>query len=154
MDRVLYVNSMIEPKGGVFNASVIFTIVLFIAVIILLLVLGIGLVSSIKNTVLTLTNKELIIKSMIYGRRIPIENILLNEIKTLDLNENPEYHVSRRTNGMSLPNISLGWVRLKNRQKALVFLTDKSNVVLIPTKDYVILFSMTNAGEFISKIRR
>jgi len=153
MDNVLYVNSMIEPKGGVFSAPVIVLFVIFLILIILMLVLTYGLIDSIKNSTLVLSGRELVIKSIFYGKKIPIETVLTDEIKTVNLSENQEYNVSYRTNGFRLPNISLGWMKLKNGQKALAFVTDKNNVVLIPTKEFVVLFSMTNADEFINKVK-
>jgi hypothetical protein len=44
-------------------------------------------------------------------------------------------------------------MRLKNKKIALVFITDKSNIVLIPTKEYLLLFSMDNINEFVEKIK-
>jgi|GEM_PF-1126233 len=152
MNTVLYFNSLIEPKGGVFSMPVILLLVVFHSLVILLFVLSFGLVASIKNSTLSLTDREVIIKSALYGRKIPIENIAVDEIKTINLYENPEFDISIRTNGTRLPNVSLGWMRLKNSQKALVFITDKTNVVMIPTKDFIVLFSMNNAGEFKEKI--
>ena len=152
MDKILYFNSMIEPRGGVFSAPVIVVLVVFLFLIVLMLVLAFGIIDSIKNSTLSLTNRELIIKSIFYGKKIPIGNILTHEIKAVNLNENQEYAVAYRTNGIRLPNILLGWMRLKSGQKALAFVTDKTNVTLIPTTKFVILFSMTNIEEFIGKI--
>ena len=153
MEKVIYWNSMIEPKGGVYSAPVIILIITLIVVILIITGLLIGIINSIKNTTITLTGKELIIKTFFYGRKIPLENIDKNGIRAINLNENPEYNVSIKTSGMSLPNLHLGWMRLKNGTKALVFLTDKSSVVQIPAKDFIILFSMNNINEFISRIK-
>ena len=153
MDRVLYINSLIEPKGGILSAPVIVMFAIFLALVILMLVLSIGLIDAIKNSTLILSDSELIIKSFLYGRKIPLENILVNEVKKINLNENQDYSISYRTNGMRMPNMSLGWMKLKNGQKALAFITDKNSVVSIPTGDFVVLFSMTNIDEFIGKIK-
>jgi len=153
MDNIIYYDSMIVPKGGLLSAPIVLTIISFISIIILLIVLSVGLINAIKDTSLTLTEKELIIKSPFYGRKIPLENITLSGIRAIDLNENRDYSISRRTNGTSLPNVTLGWMRLRNREKALVFITDKSRVLLIPTKDYLVLFSLNNIDEFINKIK-
>ena len=153
MDNIIYYDSMIVPKGGLLSAPIVLTIISFISIIILLIVLSVGLINAIKDTSLTLTEKELIIKSPFYGRKIPLENITLSGIRAIDLNENRDYSISRRTNGTSLPNVTLGWMRLRNREKALVFITDKSRVVLIPTKNYLVLFSLNNIDEFINKIK-
>jgi hypothetical protein len=152
MDTVVYINSLIQPKGGTGFVPV-FTAGLILVITIPLIILTFGIMSSIKNTTLTLTEKELIIKSAFYGRKIPLENIMIEGIKGINLDENTDYDLSLRTNGTALPQFKSGWFRLKDREKALVFLTDKNSVVLIPTKDYLLLFSMNNIDEFINKIK-
>ena len=152
MDKILYFNSMIEPKGGVFSTPVIVVLVIFLILIAVMAILIFGLIDSLKNSTLALTNNELIIKSVLYGRKIPIENILIDEVKAINLNENPEYNISLRTNGARMPGIALGWMRLTNKQKSLVFVTDRTSVILIPTKDFVVLFSMDKTEKFIKEI--
>jgi len=107
----------------------------------------------IKNTSISIKDNEVVINSFLYGRKIPIENIMINEIKTINLNKDEEYDISVRTNGTSLPNYKSGWMKLKNGKKALVYLTNKNRVLLMPTKDFVILFSMEKTDEFINKIK-
>jgi hypothetical protein len=153
MDTVVYINSLIQPKEGTGIVPII-VVVLMLVIIIPLIILTIGIMSSIKNTTLTLTEKELIIKSAFYGRKIPLENIIIDGIKEISLDEDTEYNLSFRTNGTALPQFKSGWFRLKDREKALVFITDKNSVVLIPTKDYLLLFSMDNIDEFINKIKQ
>ncbi|MDR0312273.1 MAG: PH domain-containing protein [Treponema sp.] len=153
MDNLVFINTMTEPKGGVYSAPVIIMIISIAVVIILLVGLVFGLVSSIKNTSLSLTNRELIIKTMFYGRKIPLENVMVDEIRAINLNEEPEYNITLKLNGTGLPNAKLGWMRLQNGMKALTCVTDTENVVLIPTKDYVILFSMSHINEFIDNIK-
>ena len=152
MDTVLYINSLIQPKEGTGFIPIIM-VVLMLVIIIPLIILTFGILSSIKNTTLTLTEKELIIKSTFYGRKIPLENIMIDGIKGISLDEDTDYDLSIRTNGTAIPQFKSGWFRLKNREKALVFITDKDSVALIPTKDYVLLFSMDNIDEFINKIK-
>jgi len=112
----------------------------------------IGFIFSMKHTSISIKNNEVIIKTFLYGRTIPISEILINEIRTINLNQNNDYNISIRTNGIGLPNLYLGWMKLKNGKKALVYLTDKENVLLMPTKDFIILFSMQRTEEFIKKI--
>ena len=150
MDNVIFMESITQPKG-IFNHLSLMTLVI---IVVGLIVLFFGIFYSMRNTNLSLTDKEVIIKSMFYGRKIPLENILIDEIKSINLTENVEYKISIRTNGIGLPGFRLGWMRLKNGQKALVYLTDVNNVLLLPTKDFVVLFSMNNIEEFIGKISR
>ncbi|MDR1001211.1 MAG: PH domain-containing protein [Clostridiales bacterium] len=152
MDNIIYFNTIIQPKNGTGSVSIIMVGILLI-VVIPLIFLTFGIINAMKNTTLALTEKEIIIKSLFYGRRIPIENIIIDEIKQINLEKDIEYNISIRTNGISMPKFRSGWMRLKNGKKALTFITDKNNVVLIPTTDYILLFSMNNIDEFINKIK-
>ena len=152
MDTIVYINSLIQPKNGT-GFIPIFTVCIILVITIPLIILTFGIMSSMKNTTLTLTEKELIIKSAFYGRKIPLENIMIDGIKAISLDHDTDYDLSFRTNGTALSQFKSGWFRLKNHEKALVFITDKDSVVLIPTKDYLLLFSMDNIDEFINKIK-
>jgi hypothetical protein len=152
MDTVVYINSLIQPKGGTGFLPIIM-VSLMLVIIIPLIILTFGIINSMHNTALTLTERELIIKSAFYGRKIPLENIMIDGIKAISLDEDTDYDLAMRTNGTALPQFKSGWFRLKDREKALVFITDKNSVVLIPTKDYLLLFSMDNIDEFINKIK-
>lgn len=81
------------------------------------------------------------IKSLFYGKSISIGEINVDGIKQLNLNNDRDYNIKFRTNGIGLPNYYVGWMELNNGNKALVYLTDKTNVVLIPTNDYDVLIS-------------
>ena len=150
MDNIIYINTIIPPKDT--NTVITMIIIVMAAIIIPLVFLTFGIIDSMRNTTLALTENELIIKSLFYGRKVPIENIFIDEIKQIDLDVNTEYAATLRLNGIFVPQFRSGWMRLKNKEKALVFITDKNNVVLIPTKEYLILFSMSNIDEFINKI--
>jgi hypothetical protein len=152
MDTIVYINSLIQPKGGT-GFLPVFMVVLILVIVIPLTILTIGIMSSLKNTTLTLTEEELIIKSAFYGRKIPLENIMIDGIKAISLDEDTDYDLAMRTNGTALSQYKSGWFRLKNHEKALVFITDKNSVALIPTKDFLLLFSMDNIDEFINKIK-
>jgi hypothetical protein len=51
-------------------------------------------------------------------------------------NEDKEYSIVMRTNGIGL-----------------AYITDKTNVLLMPTQDFTILFSMENIEDFISTVK-
>jgi hypothetical protein len=149
MQELIFLGNMIEPKAGILNLSVIFVIALAAAACLF----SLFVLAKSKDTTLALTNDELIIKSSVFTKKIPLENISIDEIRKIDLNENGENHLALRTFGIGMPNMSLGWFRMKDKTKALAFVTDKKNVALIPTKEYLVLFSMNNIEEFISKIK-
>jgi len=148
MDNTIFFETMIQPKGFLNFLPII----IFIVIIMVLIGLIIGFIFSMKHTSISIKNNDVIIKSFLYGRTIPISDILIDEIRTINLNQNNDYNVSIRTNGIGLPNLLLGWMKLKNGKKALIYLTDKENVLLLPTKDFTVLFSMQGTDEFIKKI--
>ena len=146
MENVIFFETITQPKS-------ILSIVPIVILMLVLFGLFIGIISAIKNTSISINEKEVVIKSFLYGRRIPISDILLDEIQTINLKQNNEFNVRRRTNGIGLPNFLSGWVRLNNGQRALAFLTNRENVLLMPTKDFILLFSMERTEEFIMKLK-
>jgi len=147
MENFVFFETISQPKGILF-------IVPFVILMLALAGLMIGIVFSVKSSSIALKDGEIIIKALFYGRKIPVENVLIDESRTINLREEEQYDVSIRMNGISMPGIHSGWMRLKNGQKALVFLTDKEKVLLMQTKDYPVLFSMENTEIFIDKLRQ
>jgi len=152
MENITFFEVIPQPKGNVYAFPIIMIIFIFITMLVVTWLM-IGIIITTKNTSISIKNGEVVINSFLYGRKIPIENVLINEIKTINLNQDEEYGISVRTNGIGLPNYKSGWMRLKNGKRALVYLTNKEKVLLMPTKDFVILFSMEKTEEFISKIK-
>ena len=148
MENIIFIETIAQPKGFL-N---VLPIIIFIVLIIVLIGLIIGFIFSMKYTNILIKNNDVIIKAFLYGRKISIDDIFINEIQTINLNQNNEYNISFRTNGIGLPNFHFGWMKLKNGKKALVFLTNRENVLLMPTKNFVVLFSMQKTEEFIQKI--
>jgi hypothetical protein len=107
----------------------------------------IGIIYFSKKPSVDIGNGLLTIKSLFYGRSIPIGEINLDGIRQLNLNNDKDYKIKIRTNGIGLPNYHVGWMRLNNGNKALAYLTDKTNVVLIPTNDYDVLISTEDFDE-------
>ncbi|MDR2392536.1 MAG: PH domain-containing protein [Treponema sp.] len=114
---------------------------LVLIIVFVLIVSFTGIVYFSKKPSVEVGNGFLIIKSLFYGKRIAIEELHINSIQQLNLNNNKDYNIKIRTNGIGLPNYHVGWMQLNNDHKALVYLTDKTNVVLIPTNDYDVLIS-------------
>jgi hypothetical protein len=80
---------------------------------------------------------------LFYGRKIPIGDIDLSGVKSLNLREerDKDYRVTLRTNGIGLPGYLAGWMKLHNGHKALVYITDRTKVALIPTKGFDVMIS-------------
>ena len=66
-----------------------------------------------------------------------------------------ELKPARRTNGIGLPGYSEGWFKLANGERALLFVSDKVNVVYIPTREgYSVLLSTANHEEFLESLNK
>jgi hypothetical protein len=100
------------------------------------------------------SDRGLRISKALYGRLIPREEIAAEGVKVINLNVDSEYKPKSRTNGIGLPGYAEGWFKLQNKEKALVFVTDRSSVVYIPTKkDYSVLLSVREAEEFAELVK-
>jgi hypothetical protein len=60
----------------------------------------------------------------LYGRLIPAEQLKAGEVVRVDFSKTPELSPRRRTMGTALPGYRSGWLRLRNGEKALLYLTD------------------------------
>jgi hypothetical protein len=107
-----------------------------------------------KNTSIIITDKNLTIKSLFYSKSIPLEKINVNGLRQLNLQNDKEYNPKIRSNGIGLPNYYVGWMKLNNGNKSLVYLTDRTNVALIPTDEYDILFSTDDFDEIKEKLNK
>ena len=102
-----------------------------------------------RNARFEVSKEGLRIKGGLYDRFIPGETIGSQNIQILNLNTSTGYKPWRRSNGFGLPGYCEGWFKLKNEGKALLFVTDRSNVVYIPTnQNYSVIFSVSNPNEF------
>ncbi len=139
---------IIPASSGPYTAIWIISIAVFL---ILVLVAGMFISFGYQSRHLkyTVNDEGLRISPGLYGRLIPKEDIDTEGIKVLNLNIDAEYQLKRRTNGAGLPGFASGWFKLANNEKALVFVTDRSRVVYIPTlRDYTVLLSVQEAEEF------
>jgi len=126
----------------------------------MLLVIAIGSVFiyfgySARNTKFVISEQGLRIKGCLYGRSIPKDSIITQDMQIVDLLYNDTYRPTRRTNGVGLPGYLEGWFRLSNGEKALLFLTEKTRVVYIPTKGgYSVLLSVAEPEAFLQEINQ
>ena len=125
-----------------------------IGIILIPLILIMGFVAySARNTRFEVNGEGLRIKGAIYGRFIPKESIIKEDLKILNLNLERELKPVMRTFGIGLPGYSEGWFKLANGERALLFVTDRFNVVYVPTtKGYSVLLSIVNPEEFLESL--
>jgi hypothetical protein len=145
MDNVAFFETITQPRS-------VLSVVPILIIMLVLFGLFIGIIFAIKNTSISISGKDIVISSFLYGRKISISDVLLSQAQTINLIQNNDFNVRIRTNDIGLPNFLSGWMRLNNGQRALAFLTNRENVLLLPTADFVLLFSMERTEEFIKKL--
>ncbi len=90
----------------------------------------------------------------LYGRLIPIEQLRVGSASRVDFTAMPELRPARRTMGTGLPGYRAGWFRLKNGERALLYLTDEARAVHVPTTaGYSVLLSPREPDRFLEALR-
>lgn len=96
------------------------------------------------------TPTALELKGDVYGRSIPRSAILPEGVRRVDLTTERGLAPAWRTMGTGLPGYKAGWYRLHDGSKALLYLTDRSRAVLIPTTlGYDVMLSPRDPDGFI-----
>jgi len=110
---------------------------------------------SLNNVSFELTSGGLRIRAPLYGRLIPLAALNVEKAELVDLSKDESRRPSWRRNGIGLPGYGAGWFSLKNREKALLFLTTRSDVVYVPTSEgYSLLLSVKDPQEFVNELKR
>ena len=140
----------IQPSSN----TVLFVVIPLCLLLLALIVLVAAFYASSKRAGFAINNDELEIRAALYSRKVPLAEIRREGIEPVDLEEDAGLKVKWRTNGIALPGYSEGWFRLKNGKKALLFVTDKKKLVLVPTvHDYIIIVSPADPAEFIRALK-
>ncbi len=107
------------------------------------------------NSRVELASNQLRLVGDFWGRTIPLELLDISEARILDLDRRSEYALKRRTFGTGLPGYASGWFRLRNGEKALVYLTRSEQVVYLPTSlGYSLLLTVREPVRFIETLQR
>jgi len=107
----------------------------------------------IKKNVLEVNKKGILIKTILYPTNLDWEEVEINEIEVINMNEE-NIKIGIRTNGVGLPGMQIGWFN-GNMGKMKLYITDKSEVLRIPTKNgYIIYFSTKEGEEIINEIKQ
>lgn len=130
----------------------------FVIPVALVMLLGFVLLSwtvyGSTHTTFHVSGGTLRIKGPIYGRSISAEKLRWSDARKVDLNQNSGLKLRFKLNGSGLPGFSSGWYRLIDGTKALVFVTDLSKVVAIPTTEgYTVLLSVADPDGFLAAAR-
>ena len=125
-----------------------------IALLLLALLCLFGYIAySSRNVVFDVSREGLRVRGGPYQRMIPAGSLVSDEAKLVDLGRSTLYKPVIRTNGIGLPGYASGWFRLKNGERALLFVTDRSKVVYLPTQDgYSLLLSIQQPELFLRSL--
>lgn len=89
-----------------------------------------------------------------YGRRFLANQLRVTEASRVDFAASPELKPKLRAFGTGLPGYQSGWFRLWNNERALLYLTDRSRAVRVPTtKGYSLLLSPEDPDAFLAALR-
>ena len=130
----------------------------FIAIILVILVLsGMLLIATARGSRVSrfeLSDDGLRLRGDLYGRMIPADALRGGAARIVDLSNTPDLQPRWRTMGTALPGYRAGWFRLRNGEKALVYLTETSRAVYVPTrKGYSVLLSPQQPERFLERLR-
>jgi len=147
---VKQVFEMIPPAGQGYAIAATATILLLVGVT--------GFVAYILHSSsqvrFEVSSEGLRIRGGLYGRSIPLRDLVLDEARVVDLRTETQYALSWRTSGIRMPGYQAGWHRMRRGGKALVFVTDRQQVVFLPTRrNYALLLSAASPYEFLGALR-
>jgi hypothetical protein len=111
-------------------------LVLLIPAVIVALVAGLltmTVVSS-RTARFEVSPEGLRLRGDLYGRLFSADQLRGLSARRVDFAASPELRPQRRTMGTGLPGYRAGWFRLRNGEKARLYLTDSSRAVYIPTR--------------------
>jgi hypothetical protein len=90
----------------------------------------------------------------LWGRTIPHDAFLLDDARIVDLRGEPDLTPRTRTMGTGLGGFAAGWFRLRNGEKALIYLTDRTRVVYLPTnRGHSVMLSSAEPERLLAAMR-
>ncbi|MGL5665768.1 MAG: PH domain-containing protein [Shewanella sp.] len=107
------------------------------------------------NAEIALTDTELKLDIPFYKVQLARSELLVEQARIIDLKQEQDLTPSFKTNGIGMPGFQLGWFNLKGKGKAFLAVTDKSELVLVPTtRGYNLLLSVPEGERFISQLQK
>jgi hypothetical protein len=124
--------------------------------IVVLLLVGAILGSSVtgaRGSTFEVSSEGLRLKGDWYGRLIPASHLMQGTATRVDFTRSPELTPGRKTMGTGLPGYQAGWFRLRNGERALLYLTDRSKAVYVQTTDgYGVMVSPSEPDKFLASL--
>jgi hypothetical protein len=106
-----------------------------------------------QNSTFELSPAGLRLRGDLYGRMIPASSLRGGEARRLTETDTGLIPTLRRF-GTAMPGYQSGWFRLRDGEKALLYLTDRTRAVYVPTRSgYSLLLSVTDPDRFLARLR-
>ena len=104
-----------------------------------------------RRVVIEVSPDALRIRGDLFGRRVPMAMLVLDEARIVDIRSGPDRLTLVRIWGVGLPGYLSGWcTAFHHKGKLLVFLTERTRVVRIPTTaGYTLLLSPAAPESFL-----
>ncbi len=135
--------SMVGLKKFALNIRFIFPVTA------ILMLVACWLVYKQDTATLEITGDTLVIHAGWYSQEIERSNLRLEEAQVLNLKDNHHLQPVLRTNGTGAPTLKAGWFILRNRDKAFLLITKTSEVLYLPTRDFIFMASLKNPHDFL-----
>jgi hypothetical protein len=140
---------LIEPAAGRSAIGLVALVALMGGLLILFLFFA----YSARGTRFEMSDEGLAIRRTMYGRVIPWSVLRLEEARLVDLRTDTTVQPTLRTNGIGMPGYQAGWFRLRQSGRGLLFVTDRSRVIAVPTNDgYTLLVSVQDPSAFLAAL--
>jgi len=108
-----------------------------------------------KPPTITVAEDLLVIRNTVYGRQIREDALRLDEARIIDISKEAALVPTFRTNGVAIFKYRTGWFRLRDGEKALVFLGSGKNVLYVPTAEgYALMFDTPDAEKLLDSIMK
>ncbi len=144
--------SQVFPIGPA-SSKTLWSIGVFAVLMLVMLCLCLVIAYSSQQVKFKINEQQMIITGDLYGRTIPLTSLVIDKAKVIKLEKSSPYQPRWRTNGIGLPGYQSGWFKLKNGEKALLFVTEYNQVVYLPTVEgYSLLISVKQPRELLNTI--
>ncbi len=90
-----------------------------------------------------------------YGRLIPPSDLRVDDARAVDLDSEPSLAPRTRLVGTAITGYRAGWFRLRNGERALLYVTDTRRVAYLPTVNgYAVLLSVPDPNALLASLKR